>query len=147
MGYSTQDYLQCIIPYLGKTSTEKYHDDYIRGVAPTEVELSELLPLFGIEFKLVSPKDLWSSKLGIKKNTEGKILQIDPLSPAFYQLSIGDIIQNIEQITFETDKVILSIDRYGKEINTVLSINDTSYFQHYQSQVINSNQLQQEWLQ
>lgn len=144
-GYSTEDYIDCIIPYLGIEATQQYHQDYIQGTKPVETELNELLPQFGLSFTPNYPENKWARNYGIKMNPEGKVLQLDPTSPANNILSIGDILINKENVN-PVENIELSVNRFGKELKINLSKTDKQYYSSYKSEIIKRNKLQEEWL-
>lgn len=145
-GYSTQDYLSCIVPYLGEAETQQYFVDYIKGVTPVEGELEKLLPQFGLSFSPHYSEDSLVSDYGFKSNKAGKVLQIDPTSSTYSKLSIGDVITNKESLTLAKSSITLSVNRFGEELSITLSKEDNQYYGGYKSESIEKNKLQKQWL-
>ncbi len=144
-GYTSQDYLNIIEKITGE-SHQKYYADYIQGTVPVEEELAILLPQFGCSFEAQEHPDFITSRFGIKVNVQNKISEIAPNSPAYKQLSVGDIILNKEEIT-NTKSSELKINRYEKELIIKISKTKFTYYNTFKIEINEANNtLLTKWL-
>ncbi|MCP4520754.1 MAG: M61 family metallopeptidase [Cytophagales bacterium] len=148
IGYSAQDYQECVAELIGHDFAQQYMQDYVYGVLPLEQSLTEVLESVGCIFQKNENPLPYEGKYGfrvIKK--EGKLLihQIAKGSSVEHLLSIGDELQE-EELMKLGEESALNIVRYGKQKTIELPSHTTHQYYPIYEIVKNESatQIQQE---
>lgn len=137
LGYQLEDFEREVLKISGDDpKITRFFENYVWGKGDILPELRQLLQKVGIEVAVKPRKNSIESNYGIIHDPKGKILKINPDSPAYRELMVGDIIQFFAP---NQENLKLEIIRMEKEITVVLKKTQNTYYQDYAVTAENEN--------
>ena len=130
IGYTLEEVWEVV---LSQTSHpiyfNQFYDDFIAGKEDIFPLVEKHLSSLGFDLTKKCKEDSLASDFGIIKSENGKVAKVHPKSEAYSKLQIGDIIKK-QEISESTIK--LSLDRFGRKIEVVLTKSSEFLFKDYQ---------------
>jgi len=142
IGYSLKDF-QNVCEQVAGQSLNSYFKDFIYGTLPIEDALSALLDAVGCKLKAVPSRQLTKKLFGFRTITRDQdiaILQIASGSPAYDELSIGDVIisingrkprKSLNSIINPKKPIKLVVNRQGRDVRVTLKSGKKQFFKQY----------------
>ncbi|MFY0591890.1 M61 family metallopeptidase [Roseivirga sp.] len=140
-GYDYNDY-KAAAESIYEEDLDNYFKEIISGSAQYESYLANLFQKFGLSFKKCFSEKVEERHFGFRLN-ENIVTDIAPESKAEGLLSIGDKILSINgkkstPILPELTKIVLTINRFGRELSIEINRDTKDHFSTFQVSVIKS---------
>ncbi|WP_057938234.1 M61 family metallopeptidase [Algoriphagus resistens] len=129
IGYTLEEVWQAVLSQTDHPIYfNQFYEDYIAGTEDIFPVVEKHLGTLGFELNTKSRADPLSSDFGVITQEDGKITKIHPASEAYNKLMAGDILKSQE---LTANRLRLSIDRFGRDIQVELQTTSTLYFKDY----------------
>jgi predicted metalloprotease with PDZ domain len=152
-GYLLEDYQQIIASKLGNERlTKAFFEKFVLGTEDIRPLLESQLRSVGIEVDPRPRENFFESKLGMVLNEQGVIQRIHPSSPAFEKIMLNDKILEVngqsydQKFLTEEATANLKLERYGRQLEVSLPVNETYYYLNYKLQPLEENEKRRKWM-
>jgi predicted metalloprotease with PDZ domain len=152
-GYSMEDYQNIVATKLGDQELAKdFFLKYVSGTEDIRPLLESQLRSVGIDVNTQPRENYFESKLGMVLNEQGVIQRIHPSSPAFEKIMLNDKILEVngqsydQKFLTEEATANLKLERYGRQLEVSLPVNETYYYLNYKLQPLEENEKRRKWM-
>ena len=148
MGYHIQDFYEMLKSASNNsTAFVDFWDQYVVGKGDLLVPLSKLLDKIGIAIIQEVHENEFLHNYGIRKDEEGKVLQVHQEADAYGKIMINDLIVDVpsELQSKSGNSITIGLERLGRKLNTSIQSGEKRFYPLIKLQETGSSQFGEIW--